>query len=236
MEGLGDYLPLLLRGTLVTIEISVLSYLLALVLGVFGAVTRLRPKGARVGKLVVLLYTTLVRGIPDIVLILLVYAGGQQLFNAIAKLLGVGHLDLSAFWAGVLAVGLIYGAYMVETFRGALLAVPRGQAEAARALGMSRYKAFFLVVLPQATRSALPAMKTSWQSLMTSCAMVSVIGLDDVVHNAVDAGIATGRPTLFLGAALVFFLDVTWISGLGFGQLSRRLAKRGGSAARPDRQ
>jgi His/Glu/Gln/Arg/opine family amino acid ABC transporter permease subunit len=164
MEALGDYLPLLLRGTLVTAEISVLSYLLALALGIVGAVAAV-SRGGRVAKVVVFLYTTLVRGIPDIVLILLVYSGGQQLFSAAGRVTGLGPIILSAFWAGVLAVGLIYGAYLVETFRGALLAVPPGQSEAARALGLPRHKTFFLVVLPQAMRSALPACKNYWQSL-----------------------------------------------------------------------
>jgi His/Glu/Gln/Arg/opine family amino acid ABC transporter permease subunit len=235
MGALGDYLHLLLRGAVVTVQISVLSYLLALALGLLGALVRVR-KGGIAAKAIVLIYTTLVRGIPDIVLILLVYAGGQLLANAIARLAGLNHGVLSAFWAGVLAVGLIYGAYLVETFRGALLGVPRGQSEAARALGLGRSRSFLLVVLPQAMRRALPACQTSWQALMTSCAMVSVIGVDDVVNSAVDAGISTGQPTLFLGAALAFFLGMTWVSGLGFGQVSGRFARKGGNAVRPDRR
>lgn len=235
MPALADYLPLLLRGAVVTVEISVLSYLLALTLGMLGALARVRKRGW-LAKAIVFVYTTLARGIPDIVLIMLVYAGGQLVVNAMARLAGLNHGVLSAFWAGVLAVGLIYGAYLVETFRGALLSVPRGQSEAARALGLGRGRTFFLVVLPQATRRALPACKTSWQALMTSCAMVSVIGVDDAVNSAVDAGISTGQPTLFLGAALAFFLGMTWVSGIGFGQLSRRFATRGGGAVRSDRR
>ena len=176
MASLGDYLPLLLRGTLVTIQISVLSYLLALVLGILGAAARVR-RGARAAKAAVFLYTTLVRGIPDIALILLVYAGGQQLANAIARTASLDRLILSPFCAGVLAVGLIYGAYLVETFRGALLAVPAGQSEAASALGLPRRLAFLLVVLPQAIpgliSTGIIAMNVGWSEYLFGATLLT---------------------------------------------------------------
>lgn len=229
MDTLSPYLPLLLHGTLVTIEVSVLSYVLALLIGIAGARARLRAR-SRLARWLLVVYTTLVRGIPDIAAILLIYVGSQQLANALTKLTGTGHVVVPPFLAGVVSVGVIYGAYLIETFRGAFLSIPKGQGEAAQALGLSRRTGFFLVILPQAIRQALPACLNYWQALLTSCAMVSVIGLDDVVRNGVDAGTATGQPIPFLGAALVFFLTITWLSGLLFGWLRRRFAIGGGRA------
>ena len=134
MENLILYAPLLARGALVTIALAVLSLAFATALGALGAAARIAP--GRIGRLIVTLYTTIVRGIPDLVLLLLGYFGGQRLLNVIAGWFGQDGVNISPFWAGVLSIGFIYGAYLTETFRGAFMTVPRGQIEAAEALGL----------------------------------------------------------------------------------------------------
>ncbi len=211
MDKLIDFAPLLGRGALNTVSLAVLALALATFLGVVGAAAklshRLLPRGAAHT------YTTVVRGIPDLVLILLVYFAGQRLLNDIGDRLGWDYVELSKFWAGVGAIGFIYGAYLSETFRGAYLAVPRGQLEAARALGLRRVAILWKVLMPQVLRFALPGYGNVWLVLVKSTAVVSVIGLEDLVGLADKAGKATREPFLFFVAVILVYLAITAASG-----------------------
>src|SRR5512138_1331070 len=130
MENLIRYAPLLASGALVTIALALLSLALATALGALGAAGRLG--GGRIAAALTFAYTTIVRGVPDLVMLLLIYFGGQRLVNVTLGLFGAGPMSISAFWAGVLTIGFIYGAYLTETFRGAYLTIPPGQVEAAK--------------------------------------------------------------------------------------------------------
>ena len=145
-------------------------------------------------------------------LILLIYFGGQRLLNGAAGLVGAGHMDISKFWAGVISIGFIYGAYLTETFRGAYMAVPRGQAEAAKALGVKPLVILWKVLLPQIMRVALPGYGNVWMVLIKSTAIISVIGLGDLVGLADKAGKATRQPFLFMAAVMLVYLAITWAS------------------------
>ncbi|HUF56754.1 MAG TPA: ABC transporter permease subunit, partial [Thermohalobaculum sp.] len=136
MQKLLDYTPLLASGALVTVALAVLSLVLATALGGLGALAKLR--GGLIGRGAASVYTTIVRGVPDLVLILLIYFGGQRLVNQVGGSLGLDYVEVSKFWAGVVSIGFIYGAYLTETFRGAYMTIPRGQKEAAEALGLGR--------------------------------------------------------------------------------------------------
>ena len=229
MEHLIAYLPLLARGLTVTIALAVLSLVLATGLGALAAAGRLSRSPTARG--VVFLYTTIVRGVPDLVMLLLVYFGGQRLVNTLAGLFGAGPIDLSPFTAGVAAIGFIYGAYLAETFRGAFLAIPQGQIEAAAALGLRRWALFRKVLLPQLVRAALPGYGNTWQVLVKSTAVVSVIGLQDLVGFANDAGKTTREPFVFFVAVLGGYLFITWASTRVLAVLERR-ADRGFADAR----
>jgi His/Glu/Gln/Arg/opine family amino acid ABC transporter permease subunit len=229
VETLIEYLPVLAGGAVLTAALAVLSLGLATLIG--GLAAAARVSGGPVGQAVVLAYTTIIRGVPDLVLLLLIYFGGQRLANGIAGLFGGGPVSLSPFLSGVIALGLLYGAYLAETFRGAYLTVPRGQTEAARALGLGRVPLVLRVILPQLVRFALPGYVNVWQVLVKSTAVVSVIGLSDLVGLATQAGRATRQPFLFLVAVLAFYLFVTWISTSLFGLAERRSA-RGVAGAR----
>lgn len=223
MEALSDYLPLLARGALVTAALAVLSLVFATLLGGIAAATRIAA--GPVGQSVVLAYTTIIRGVPDLVLLLLIYFGGQRLANGVAELLGLGPVSLSPFLSGVLTLGLIFGGYLTETFRGAYMTVPRGQTEAAKALGLGRIPLLFRVILPQLVRFALPGYANVWQVLVKSTAVVSVIGLADLVGLANQAGRATREPFLFLVAVLAFYLFATWISTALLAAVDRRVSR-----------
>lgn len=212
MDKLLDYAPLLGQGALVTISVAVLSLVLATLLGALGAAAKVG--GGLPSRGAAQTYTTVVRGIPDLVLILLVYFGGQRFLNDIGKTFGWDYVEISKFWAGVFAIGFIYGAYLTETFRGAYLAVPRGQLEAARALGLRRLAILRKVLLPQILRFALPGYGNVWMVLVKSTAVVSVIGLEDLVGLADKAGKSTREPFLFLVAVILVYLAITSASGV----------------------
>lgn len=228
MQDLLRYAPILGSGALVTIALALASLALATLLGAAAAAGRL--SGGRLARAAVVVYTTIVRGVPDLVMLLLVYFGGQRLVNLAAGAIGLGSVDLPPFLAGVLSIGFIYGAYLAETFRGAYLAVPGGQIDAGRALGLHRFAVFWCVALPQVVRFALPGYANVWQVLVKSTAVVSVIGLQDLVGRANDAGKTLREPFLFLTAVLAVYLFITWVSNVALEATERR-ASRGMAGA-----
>lgn len=221
MGTLLDYAPLLGQGAMVTVGLAVLALVLATLLGVAGAAAKLG--GGLIAPHAAGVYTTIVRGVPDLVLILLVYFGGQRLVNDIGGMFGLDYIEISKFWAGVAAIGFIYGAYLTETFRGAYLTVPRGQGEAARALGLTRGQILRLVTAPQVLRFALPGYGNVWLVLVKSTAVVSVIGLQDLVGLADKAGKATREPFLFFSAVILVYLAITSASGWALGRVEARV-------------
>jgi arginine/ornithine transport system permease protein len=173
-------------------------------------------------------YSTLVRGIPDLVLMLLIFYGGQIALNTLLEKLGaVDNLEIDPFTSGVLTIGFIYGAYMTETFRGAILAIPKGQMEAGMAFGMRPVQIFWRITLPQMVRLALPGFTNNWLVLMKSTALVSLLGLQDMTYLAKQAGAAVrgeipNAPLLFLTFAALLYLAMTSVSMLVLGWLEKR--------------
>ncbi len=222
MENLIEYTPLLLRGAVTTVLLALASLVMATLLGGLGAMGKI--SGGRITRAIVFAYTTIVRGVPDLVLILLIYFGGQRLINIAGKAVGIDYVELSKFWAGVAAIGFIYGAYLTETFRGAYMTVPAGQREAAMSMGMRPFQVLRSVTLPQLIRFALPGYANVWQVLIKSTAVVSVIGLEDLVGLANDAGKSVREPFLFFTAVFFSYLFFTWVSQSIFNYAERRYA------------
>lgn len=213
-----------------TLQVALLSLSLAAVLGMLGALAKLSRH--RMAKGVATVYTTVVRGIPDLVLMMLLFFGGQVFVNFLCTQINEGvnnwltqgnpqhewtayvpeYIDISPFIAGVLTIGFIFGAYMAETFRGAILAVDKGQLEAAHAYGMSPFQVFRRVLFPQMVRHALPGFGNNWLVLLKTTALVSVIGLDDMVRKAALAAGTTQLPFTFYMAVALIFLVFTAIS------------------------
>jgi arginine/ornithine transport system permease protein len=144
---------------------------------------------------------------------LLIFFGGQVLINHLAAFVGYEeYIDINPFLAGVITIGFIFGAYMTETFRGAILAVPGGQLEAGYAYGMSRFQVFRRILIPQMVRHALPGFGNNWLVLLKTTALVSIIGLDDMVRKASLAAGATRMPFTFYVVVALGFLAFTTIS------------------------
>jgi len=219
-HGVGGYTDLLIKGAKVTILLAVIASVLATALGLLGAWAKVG--GGRIARGIANIYTVLIRGVPDLVLILLIYYGGQRLLNLIMSSLGFELIEVSRFFAGVIAIGFIYGAYLTETFRGAWLAVPRGQMDAGRALGLSPMVCFWKVLAPQLLRAALTGYANVWQVLVKSTAVVSVIGLQDIVNIADTVGKSLREQFFYMLLVLIFYLALTIISENIFKWLERR--------------
>lgn len=221
MDVIYEYRQSLFDGTLVTIQLAIASAMLSVLLGLLGAWGKLakNPVSQRVAGA----YTTLIRGVPDLVLMLLLFFGGQQIINDLGSATGLwDYVEINQFAAGVGTIGFIFGAYMTETFRGAILAIPKGQIEAGIAYGMSRWQIFHRVIWPQMVRFALPSFTNNWLVLVKSTALVSVIGLQDLVYNAFVAGRSVRQLFTFMFAVLVIYLILTAISDVGLRWLDRK--------------
>lgn len=224
MELILEYRSQLVAGTVTTVELALASLVLAVVLGLLGAWAKL--SGNPLARRLAGAYTTLVRGVPDLVLIMLVFFGGQVTINAIGALTGLwDYVEISQFVAGATTIGVIFGAYFTETFRGAILAIPRGQIEAGISCGMPRSLIFRHVVWPQMVRYALPGFTNNWLVQLKTTALVSVIGLQDLVYNAFSAGRSTGALFTFMAAAFVIYLVLTAISDVALRILERRYSR-----------
>uniref|UniRef100_A0A7C1WS15 ABC transporter permease n=1 Tax=Pseudomonas graminis TaxID=158627 RepID=A0A7C1WS15_9PSED len=219
LKGFG---PLLLEGTWMTVKLSVMSLLLAVVLGLLGASAKLSK--AAVLRVPAQIYTTLIRGIPDLVLMLLIFYSLQTWLTTLTEAMEWDYIEIDPFSAGVITLGFIYGAYFTETFRGAILAVPRGQVEAATAYGLSRSQRFRMVVFPQMMRFALPGIGNNWQVVLKATALVSIIGLADLVKAAQDAGKSTYQLFYFLVLAALIYLVITSVSNFALRWAERRYA------------
>ncbi len=220
---LHGFLPSLLEGASVTLAVALSSLAVATLLGLAGALAKLSR--SRLLRTVAGTYTTLIRGVPDLVLMLLVFYGGQLAVNTVAPMLGHDdYIDIDPFVAGVLTIGFIFGAYLTEAFRGAFLAVPPGQREAGLAYGMSPRQVLWRITLPQMLRHALPGISNNWLVLIKSTAIVSVIGLSDLMTRGQQAAGNTREPFSFYLAVALIYLVFTSLSELGFSWAQRRLA------------
>ena len=219
---LHGYGASLAQGALLTLAVAAASLAIAFALGLAGALAKLSR--SRLAQAVAGAYTTLVRAVPDLVTMLLVFYGGQMLINRVGEQLGWDFIDIDPFIAGVLTIGFIFGAYLTEVLRGAFLAVPAGQREAGLAFGMSPGQVLRRIVGPQMLRHALPGLSNNWLVMIKSTSIVSVIGLSDMMSRAGQAAGATREPFLFYAAVALIYLAFTSLSELGFAWLGRRLA------------
>lgn len=226
---MNAYYLAILQGSVLTVGVSICALLVSIILGLLGAAAKLSGRPLLVGLATT--YTTVIRGIPDLVVMLLVFYGGTIGLNHLLE--SMGHhsgVDINPFAAGVLTIGFIYGAYMTETFRGAILAIPKGQMEAAWAFGMGPVQTFLRITLPQMVRYALPSFTNNWLVLIKSTALVSLIGLKEMTYLAKQASAATRSPFVFFLFTAVLFLVYTSVSLHALRQLNARYSlgtKRG---------
>lgn len=221
-----EYVLNILKGSVLTLEVALGSLLVAVVLGLLGATAKLSQN--KLLNWLAGIYSTVIRGIPDLVLMLLIFYGGQILLNLLLESVGyTDYVEINPFVAGVLTIGFIYGAYMTETFRGAIMAIPKGQMEAGLAFGMSNTRVFFRITVPQMIRLALPSFTNNWLVLIKATALVSILGLPDMTMLAKQAasaarGITPMAPMLFFLFTGAIYLAFTTISLVVLKQLDKK--------------
>ncbi|MGH6718859.1 MAG: ABC transporter permease [Alphaproteobacteria bacterium] len=193
------------EGLRITIAVGLCAGVLAVALGLVGAWGKLGPAGFL--RTIANAYTTVVRGVPELVLIILVYYGVTTLLQDLLETLTgeESRVDINPFMAGVLTLGAIYGAFATEVFRGAYLAVPKGQIEAAKAAGMSKSLLVRRILLPQMWRFALPGLGNVWLVLVKATALMSVVQLPELMRMTDIAARAVRMPfTFYFGASLIY--------------------------------
>lgn len=220
LHGFG---PALLAGTWMTIQLALASLALGLVLGLLGALAKTSPYVTV--RWIGGTYSTIVRGVPELIWVLLIYFGTINLVRGIGTWVGIDDLALSPFVAGTIALGLCFGAYATEVFRGALLAIPKGHREAGLALGLGKPRIFLRLILPQMWRLALPGLGNLFMILMKDTALVSVIGLEEIMRRSQIAVTASKEPFTFFLVAAFIYLGLTVIAMIGMHFLEKRAGR-----------
>lgn len=210
--GENGWGPLLLHGAAMTLAVALTGFGIGLLIGTIGALAKL--KGGYFRRSLADAYTTILRGIPDLLVIYLFYFGSSAVLTPLGGLFGAsGFISIPGFLAGSLAIGLVSGAYQTEVMRGAYRAVSSGEIEAAIASGMSQLTLFRRIVAPLVLRHALPGLGNVWQLVLKESALVSVTGLVEILRTAQIGAGSTGQPFTFFLAAAVLYLVISSISG-----------------------
>ena len=214
----------LLSGFASSLQLAVGGYCLGLILGVGGACGKLY--GGPILCDLMEVYTTLIRAVPELVLILLLYYAGTDAVNQVLALFNAGPIDINGLVAGIFVIGVVQGAYSTEVLRGAIKAVPPGQIEAARAYGMSPFKVMRRVTLPAMLPHAIPGLANLWLIATKDTALLAVVGFSELTLVTRQAAGATKAYMMFFLAAGVLYLMLTLVSNVIIGIIEKR-ARRG---------
>ena len=213
----SDYFSLMLTAALMTLGLAVCSLVLGLFLGMLFAVLE---ANRFVGKPTAVL-VALLRGLPEILVVWLVYFGSSEL----VELLTGEYIEFGAFGCGVFALSLIFAAYASQTLRGAIQAIAKGQWESGTALGLSKGYTFLRIIMPQVWRHALPGLSNQWLVLLKDTALISLIGVDDLMRQAQLINTNTHQPFTWYGIAALIYLLVTLVSQVGIRKLELRFTR-----------
>lgn len=210
----------LLQGLLVTLEVAAGGYLLGLVIGMGGALGKLY--GGPVTRDLLETYTTVVRAVPELVLMLILYYAGTDLLNRTLALWNLGPVDINGLVAGIIVIGVVQGAYLTEVIRGAIQSIPPGQIEAARAFGMSPRKTLLRITIPGMLPYALPGLSNLWLVTTKDTALLAVVGISELTLVTRQAGGTTKHYMLFFLTAGAIYLAITLLSNAGIKLIERR--------------
>ena len=206
--GWGDEL---FRATLMTIAVSITAMLIGFS---FAAIfTPLKLSKFKSLNLIANIYTTVIRGVPELLVIYLFFFGGSGAIMFVASIFGYSeYIEINAFVTGSFAIGIISGAYSTEVFRGAIQSIDKGQFEAAKVLGFSKFKQFYKIVLPQMLRLAIPNLSNVWQITLKDTSLISVTGLVEIMRQSYIAAGSTRDPLFFYSFAAVLYLLLIFLS------------------------
>ena len=206
--GWGDEL---FRATLMTIAVSITAMLIGFS---FAAIfTPLKLSKFKSLNLIANIYTTVIRGVPELLVIYLFFFGGSGAIMFVASIFGYNeYIEINAFVTGSFAIGIISGAYSTEVFRGAIQSIDKGQFEAAEVLGFSKFKKFYKIILPQMLRLAIPNLSNVWQITLKDTSLISVTGLVEIMRQSYIAAGSTRDPLFFYSFAAILYLLLTFLS------------------------
>jgi len=206
--GWGDEL---FYATLMTIAVSITAMLIGFIFSII--FTPLKLSKYKSLNLIGNFYTTVVRGVPELLVIYLFYFGSSGALMYVASIFGYyEYIEINAFITGSMAIGIISGAYSTEVFRGAIQSIDKGQFEAAKVLGLSKFAQFYKIILPQMLRLAIPNLSNVWQITLKDTALISVTGLVEIMRQSRIAAGATRDPLFFYSIAALIFLMLTFLS------------------------
>tara|TARA_Y100001936_G_C15811420_1_gene526852 strand:- start:80 stop:772 length:693 start_codon:yes stop_codon:yes gene_type:complete len=206
--GWGDEL---FYATLMTIAVAIT----AMLIGFFFALifTPLKLSKNKFLNLIANTYTTIIRGVPELLVIYLFFFGGSAAVMFVASIFGYGeYIEINAFITGAFSIGIISGAYSTEVFRGAIQSIDKGQFEAANVLGLSKFGKFSKIILPQTLRLALPNLSNVWQITLKDTSLIMVTGLVEIMRQSYVAAGSTRDPLFFYSCAAVLYLFLTFLS------------------------
>jgi len=219
--GQGGWGLALLQGAFITISIALATLPFGLALGLIVALGK--RSDSAILRWLSTVYTTVFRGVPELLTLYIIYFGIQILLQELWAKLGLpGNFSMPPFVAGMVALGVVLSAFSSEVWLGALNSIQKGQREAASALGLSKAQAFRLVVFPQLIRVALPGLGNNWMVLLKETSLVSVITLPDIMFITTRANVVTKEPFLFFGAAMLIYFAFSLISAWGLGRVEAR--------------
>ena len=206
--GWGDEL---FRATLMTIAVSTTAMLIGFS---FAAIfTPLKLSKLKSLNLIANIYTTVIRGVPELLVIYLFFFGGSGAIMFVASMFGYNeYIEINAFVTGSFAIGIISGAYSTEVFRGAIQSIDKGQFEASKVLGLKKTVHFFKVIMPQMLRLAIPNLSNVWQITLKDTSLISVTGLVEIMRQSYIAAGSTRDPLFFYSFAAVLYLLLTYFS------------------------
>ena len=206
--GWGDEL---FYATLMTIAVSITAMVIGFIFSII--FTPLKLSKYKSLNLIGNFYTTVVRGVPELLVIYLFYFGSSGALMYVASIFGYyEYIEINAFITGSMAIGIISGAYSTEVFRGAIQSIDKGQFEAAKVLGLSKIAQFYKIILPQMLRLAIPNLSNVWQITLKDTALISVTGLVEIMRQSRIAAGATRDPLFFYSIAALIFLMLTFLS------------------------
>lgn len=222
--GQKGWAGLLLMAALMTVAVTVSSLAVGALFG--GVVAWAKLSKNLPARVLGDAYTTVFRGVPELLVIYLIYFGGSTLATAVGSYMGgEGFVDLPPFVVSIFAVGVISGSYQAEVYRGAFMAIQRGEIEAARAIGMSAWMTFRRIIVPQIVRFALPGIGNVWQMTLKDSALISVTGLAELMRTSQIAAGSTHRYFLFYMIGGSLYLVLTSISNKVFDKAETRIGK-----------
>ena len=207
-KGWGDEL---FTAFLMTIAVSITAMLIGILFSII--FTPLKLSNNKIFNFIANFYTTVIRGVPELLVIYLFFFGGTGAVMFVASIFGYNeYIEINAFITGAFAIGIISGAYSTEVFRGAIQSIDKGQFEASKVLGFNKYIHFFKVIMPQMLRLALPNLSNVWQITLKDTSLISVTGLVEIMRQSYIAAGSTRDPLLFYSFAALLYLMLTFLS------------------------